>query len=349
MSIKAGIIGSTGYAGQEVVRLLLGHPDVELVFATSNTYKDQSYSNAYGNYVSIYEEKCVKNVNDLGEIIDNIDVLFLATPHGLSASLVNESLLEKVVIIDLSADFRLKDKDVYAKWYNKEHSSPWLLDKAVYGLSETMRDSVKKSRLIANPGCYPTASALALYPLLKEHLIDNKSIIIDAKSGVSGAGRELKLATQYCEINENTKAYGIAVHRHTPEVEEQLSLISGESIIISFTPHLLPINRGMLITAYANLNSNQSYSDIKAIYDKYYNEELFVRVLDEGIYPETRWVNGSNFCDINFKIDERTNRIIVTAAIDNLVKGAAGQAVQNMNIIFGLEENRGLWQVPMFP
>lgn len=347
--MKAGIIGSTGYAGQELVRLLIQHPDVELVFATSNSYKNQKFSCAYGNYVSIYEEKCIENVDNLNSLVKNIDVLFLATPHGLSASLINEALLEKVIVIDLSADFRLKDHNTYEQWYDKEHANPNLLKKSIYGLCEINRKKVKKAKLIANPGCYPTASSLALYPLLKEKLIDTNSIIIDAKSGVSGAGRSPKLATHYNEVNESIKAYGIGVHRHTPEIEEQLSLIANEQIIINFTPHLIPMDRGILITAYAYLKEKLNYNTVKELYQKHYNNESFIRILDEGIYPETRWVKGSNFCDINFKIDTRTNRIIIISAIDNLIKGAAGQAVQNMNIRFNVEENKGLWQVPMFP
>ena len=345
--MKVGIVGSTGYAGQELVRLLIGHPKVNIAWMTSNAYKDQKYSNAYGNFTKILDEKCIGN--DLSANIDDVDVIFFATPHGISASLVTDQLLEKAAVIDLSADFRLKDKDVYAKWYNREHENPHLLQNAVYGLCEVNRERIKNARLIANPGCYPTASSLALYPLLKEEIVDTKTILIDAKSGVSGAGRSAKLGTHFNEVTESTKAYGIGVHRHTPEIEEQLCTFSDENIVINFTPHLIPMNRGILATVYANLNKEYNYNEIKEIYNEYYNNECFVRLLDEGVYPETRWVKGSNYCDINFKIDSRTNRIVVISAIDNLVKGAAGQAVQNMNIMFGFEETLGLNQVPMFP
>ena len=223
------------------------------------------------------------------------------------------------------------------------------IDEAVYGLCEINRDKVKNARLIANPGCFPTCSILSIYPLLKENLIDKDSIIIDAKSGTSGAGRGAKVNNLFCEVNENIKAYGVATHRHTPEIEEQLGYAAGGEVMINFTPHLVPMNRGILVTAYAKLNKNVSYDEVKAVYDKYYDKEKFVRVLDKDVNPETRWVEGSNYCDVNFKIDERTNRIIMMGAIDNLIKGAAGQAVQNMNIMFGEDEWEGIDQIPMFP
>jgi N-acetyl-gamma-glutamyl-phosphate reductase len=345
--MKVGIIGATGYAGQELVRLLLQHPKVDLAWVTSNTYKGQPFDRSYGNFVKIFEEECIEQ--HIEELSQGVDAIFLATPHGLSASLVHEALLNKVVIIDLSADFRMKDENIYAEWYGEKHSKPHLLNTAVYGLCELYRDRIKETKLVANPGCYPTATTLGLYPLLKEKLIDTKSIIVDAKSGVSGAGRSLKIGSHYNEVNESTKAYGIGVHRHTPEIEEQLSRVADEAIIINFTPHLIPMHRGILITAYANLKDTYQYEYIQDIYKSYYKDEYFVRLLNEGNYPETRWVKGSNFCDINFKIDPRTNRIIVVSAIDNLIKGAAGQAVQNMNIIFGFDEELGLMQVPMFP
>ena len=230
-----------------------------------------------------------------------------------------------------------------------EHKTPQFIEEAVYGLCEINREAIKKARLVANPGCYPTCSFLSIYPLLKEGVIDSNSIIIDAKSGTSGAGRGAKVNNLYCEVNENIKAYGVAGHRHTPEIEEQLMLQAGREIRINFTPHLVPMNRGILVTAYANLNKEISYDEIKGIYDRYYKEETFVRVLDKDVTPETRWVKGSNYVDVNFKIDSRTKRIIMMGAMDNLVKGAAGQAIQNMNLMFGLNETEGLMQIPMFP
>ena len=244
---------------------------------------------------------------------------------------------------------RIKDVVTYEKWYGIEHKSPRFIKEAVYGLCEINRDKVKGARLIANPGCYTTCSILSVYPMVKEGLINTKSIIVDAKSGTSGAGRGAKVPNLFCEVNENIKAYGVTTHRHTPEIEEQLGYAAGEEVLINFTPHLVPMQRGILVTAYADLKKKVTYEEVKAVYDKYYGEEYFIRVLNQDETPETRWVEGSNFVDINFKIDERTNRIIMMGALDNLIKGAAGQAVQNMNILFGLEEKEGLEQVPMFP
>ena len=345
--IKAGIIGSTGYAGAEIVRLLLQHKDVEIAWYGSRSYIDKKYYEVFQNMFQLVDAKCMDD--NMEELANGVDVIFTATPQGLCASLVNEDILNKVKIIDLSADFRIKDVKIYEEWYGIEHKSPQFIDEAVYGLCEINRDKVKGARLIANPGCYPTCTTLSIYPLLKEGLIEPSSIIVDAKSGTSGAGRGAKVNNLFCEVNENIKAYGVATHRHTPEIEEQLGYAAGEKVLINFTPHLVPMNRGILVTAYATLKKDVSYEEVKAVYDKYYDKEQFVRVLDKDVPPETRWVEGSNFVDVNFKIDERTGRIIMMGAIDNVVKGAAGQAVQNMNIMFGLEENTGLKMVPMFP
>ena len=278
-----------------------------------------------------------------------MDVIFTATPQGFLASILNEDILSKVKIVDLSADYRIKDVATYEKWYKIEHKSPEFIEEAVYGLCEVNREDVKKARLVANPGCYTTCSILTIYPLAKEGLIDMNSIIVDAKSGTSGAGRGAKVDNLYCEVNENIKAYGVASHRHTPEIEEQLGYASGENVVLNFTPHLVPMNRGILATAYANLKPGVTEEMVRAAYDKHYKEEKFVRVLDKGLCPQTKWVEGSNYVDVNFVIDNRTNRVIMMGAIDNLVKGAAGQAVQNMNLMFGLPETEGLNLVPMFP
>jgi len=345
--IKAGIIGSTGYAGAELVRLLMQHKYAEIKWYGSRSYIDKKYYEVFQNMFEIVEDKCLDD--NMEELSNTVDVIFTATPQGLCASLINEDVLKKVKIIDLSADFRIKDVNIYEKWYGIEHKSPQFIDEAVYGLCEINREQIKGARLIANPGCYPTCSILSIYPMAKEDMIDTDTIIIDAKSGTSGAGRGAKVNNLYCEVNENIKAYGVTTHRHTPEIEEQLSYAAGRKITLNFTPHLVPMNRGILVTAYASLKKSVSYEEIKAVYDKYYKEEKFVRVLDKGVCPETRWVEGSNFVDVNFQIDERTNRLIMMGAMDNLVKGAAGQAVQNMNLSFGLEETEGLLQVPMFP
>lgn len=345
--IKAGIIGATGYAGGELVRLLLGHKDVEIKWYGSRSYIDKKYSEVYQNMFQIVDDRCMDD--NMEELAGQVDVIFTATPQGFCAGLVTEEILSKVKIIDLSADFRIKDVDIYEEWYKIEHRSPQFIGEAVYGLCEINREQVRGARLIANPGCYPTCSTLSVYPLLNEGLIDERTIIIDAKSGTSGAGRGAKVDNLYCEVNENIKAYGVASHRHTPEIEEQLGYAAGQEIRINFTPHLVPMNRGILITAYASLKKEVSYEEVKAAYDRYYEKEQFVRVLEKDVCPQTKWVEGSNYVDVNFKIDPRTNRIIMMGAMDNLVKGAAGQAVQNMNLMFGLPENEGLMQVPMFP
>lgn len=346
--VKAGIIGSTGYAGQELVRLLLGHGDVSIEWYGSRSYIDKRYSDVYGNMFQIVDAECMDD--NMEELADRVDVIFTATPQGLCASLVNETILSKAKVVDLSADFRIKDVATYEKWYGIEHKSPQFIGEAVYGLCEINREDIKQARLIANPGCYTTCSILSLYPLVKERLIDVSTIIIDAKSGTSGAGRGAKVANLYCEVNESIKAYGVTTHRHTPEIEEQLGYAyDGAPLTLNFTPHLVPMNRGILVTAYASLVKQCTYEDIKAVYDKYYKDETFVRVLEKGVCPETRWVEGSNYVDVNFIIDERTNRVVVMGAMDNLVKGAAGQAVQNMNLIMGLPETKGLMMPPLFP
>ncbi len=345
--IKAGIIGATGYAGSELVRILLGHKEVEIKWYGSRSYVDQKYASVYQNFFELVDEKCMED--DMEALADQVDVIFTATPQGLCASLINEHILSKVKIIDLSADFRLKDVKVYEEWYKIEHKAPQYIQEAVYGLCEINREDVKKARLVANPGCYTTCSILTCYPLVKEGLIDPNTLIIDAKSGTSGAGRGAKVDNLFCEVNENMKAYGVATHRHTPEIEEQLGYACEQEIRLNFTPHLVPMNRGILATAYASLKKEATYEEIKAVYDKYYQKEKFIRVLEKDVYPQTKWVEGSNYVDVNFKIDPRTNRIIMMGAIDNLVKGAAGQAVQNMNLLFGLKESEGLELVPMFP
>ncbi len=345
--IKAGIIGSTGYAGGELARLLMQREDVKVVWYGSKSYIGQKYASIYQNMFQFVEDECLED--NIEELANQADVIFMATPQGLCASLLKEEILEKCKIIDLSADFRIKNVDVYESWYKIKHASPQFIPEAVYGLPEINREAVKRARLIANPGCYPTCSFLSIYPMVKEGLIDLSTIIIDAKSGTSGAGRGAKVDNLFCEVNENMKAYGVASHRHTPEIEEQLSYAAGSPVTISFTPHLVPMNRGILVTAYASLTENVSDDEVRAVYEKYYRDEYFVRVLNENMVPQTRFVEGSNFVDVNVKVDPRTRRVIMMGAMDNLVKGAAGQAVQNMNLMFGLPENTGLKQIPMFP
>ena len=350
--IRVGIVGATGYAGGELVRLLLGHPEARIVWYGSKSYIEKPYAMIYRNMFRLVENICKDD--NLKEMAEQVDVIFTATPQGFLASLLDEELLEKVKLIDLSADFRIKDAATYEKWYSIEHKSPQFLDLAVYGLCEVNRNKVKQARLVANPGCYPTCSFLTVYPLVRAGMLELSTLIIDAKSGTSGAGRGAKTDNLYCEVNENIKAYGVASHRHTPEIEEQLSYVAGQKVTISFTPHLVPMNRGILITAYASLKRKADGSlpaadEIRAVYEECYKDESFVRFLPEGSCPETKWVEGSNYVDVNVQTDERTGRVIMLGAMDNLVKGAAGQAVQNMNLLFGLPEDSGLALVPMFP
>lgn len=351
--IKVGIIGATGYAGAELVRILMNHKEAEIKWFGSRSYIDQNYADVYQNFFEIVDAKCLDD--NMEELASQVDVIFTATPQGFLAGVLNEEILSKVKIVDLSADFRIKDVATYEKWYKIEHKSPQFIEEAVYGLCEINRDKVTtKTRLVANPGCYTTCSILTAYPLVKEGIIDPDTLIIDAKSGTSGAGRGAKTPNLFCEVNESMKAYGVTTHRHTPEIEEQLGYAAGKEIVVNFTPHLVPMNRGILATEYASLNKKAdgtypSYEEIKAVYDKYYAKERFVRVLKRGVCPETKWVEGSNYVDVNFVIDERTHRVVMMGALDNLVKGAAGQAVQNMNLLFGLDEAEGLRMVPMFP
>lgn len=351
--IKAGIIGATGYAGAELVRILLRHKDAEIQWYGSRSYVDEKYANVYRNLFELVEDRCLDD--NIEELAGQVDVIFTATPQGYLGGILNEALLKKTRFIDLSADYRIKDVSTYEKWYGIKHQSPQLIEQAVYGLCEINRGQVNENtRLIANPGCYTTCSILTAYPLVKEGLIDPNTLIVDAKSGTSGAGRGAKTANLFCEVNENMKAYGVATHRHTPEIEEQLGYAAGTEVTINFTPHLVPMNRGILATEYASLvkKADGTYpteSEVRAAYEKYYADEYFVRVLPKGECPETKWVEGSNFVDVNFVLDERTERVIMMGALDNLVKGAAGQAVQNMNLMFGQNEREGLELVPCFP
>lgn len=350
--VKVGIIGATGYAGGELVRILLRHRDVEIKWYGSRSYIDKKYAEVYQNMFELVEDKCLDD--NIEKLADEVDVIFTATPQGYLAGILTAEILNKVKIIDLSADYRIKDVSVYEKWYKLEHKSPQFIGEAVYGLCEINREQVKQARLVANPGCYTTCSILTAYPLVKEGLIDANTLIIDAKSGTSGAGRGAKVPNLYCEVNENMKAYGVTTHRHTPEIEEQLGYAAGGEITVTFTPHLAPMNRGILATEYATLvkkadGTLPTAEEIRAAYDKYYKKEKFIRVLPDGVCPETKWVEGSNYVDVNFKVDERTGRVVMMGALDNLVKGAAGQAVQNMNLLFGFDEAEGIDLVPMFP
>lgn len=337
--IEVAIVGSTGYSGQELVRLLAKRSDVEIKYLSSHSYVGKIYSEIYPNFKGIADIKCVES--NILKFARECDVIFLALPHGIaSKEITKEVLSENCKIIDLGADFRLKDKKVYEKWYGVEHFGETLLEEAVYGLPELNREQIKGAKLIANPGCYATCSILSIAPLLKAGVINPKNIIIDAKSGVSGAGRSLTMGSLYCECNENIKAYKIRSHRHTPEIEQVLGEFGGGNL--TFTPHLIPVNRGILATSYVELTKNISQNEVREIYKEFYKGEYFIRVLDNENSAEIKNVKGSNFFDTNVFKDERTNRLIITSAIDNLVKGASGQAVQNLNILFNLDEKTGL-------
>ncbi|MCR5651170.1 MAG: N-acetyl-gamma-glutamyl-phosphate reductase [Lachnospiraceae bacterium] len=345
--LKVGIVGSTGYAGNEIVRLLLGHKEVQIEWLVSKSFAGQRYRDIYRNFFELIDKECT--ADELEKLADSVDIIFTATPQGYLAGVLNDNILKKCKVIDLSADYRIKDVKVYEKWYGIEHRSPELIKQAVYGLTEINRDDVKDTRLLANPGCYTTCSILTAYPLVKEKMIDPGTLVINALSGVSGAGRSGKVANLYCEVNESAKAYGVTTHRHTPEIEEQLGYAYGSELTLTFTPHLVPMNRGILVTETAKLAGSYSADDIRAAYEKYYGKEYFIRVLDDNMCPETRFVEGSNFTDIGFKTDERNGRVVMMGALDNLVKGAAGQAVQNMNVMCGFDEKEGLDVIPMVP
>lgn len=344
---KIGILGSTGYVGAELSRILSQHKKVELKFLDSRSYVDKKYSQVYPSLKKIVDNKCISA--DLNRDLEEIDLLFCALPHALSQMAVKNSLEKGKKVVDISADFRIKNPLAYEKWYNTKHEALDELSEAVYGLTEIYANEIKKARLVANPGCYPTSILLPLYPLLKEQMIISDLFIIDSKSGVSGAGRAATDTNVFGQCNENAKAYGIGSHRHIPEIEQELSIAAGKDIMVQFTPHLIPMTRGILSTIYIDNDKNLKDDDIRNILNDYYDNCKFIRILNEDEYPQTKAVYGSNYCDIGFKIDNRTNKIIIVSAIDNLVKGAAGQAIQNMNLMLGFDEREGLEQAPMWP
>jgi len=338
--IRVSVVGATGYAGIELVRLLYSHPKVELVHLVSQSFAEQPISDIYPNFKGLLDKACSQL--DIDKIAKESDVVFTSLPHGISNQVIPALYERGKKVIDLSGDFRYKSAEVYEKWYGIRHMSPDMLQASVYGLPELHRDEIKTARLIGNPGCYPTCAILGLAPLVKQGLIDLNSIIIDAKSGATGAGREPSQALHFCEVDENIKAYKVATHRHTSEIEQELSILAQREVTLSFTPHLLPVKRGILSTIYANLKKSLTFGDVYSLYSEFYAGEPFITLHQEGSLPEIKHVNGSNNCHIGFVVDRRTNRIIVVAAIDNLIKGAGGQAVQNMNILFDLDETTGL-------
>ena len=340
MKAKVGIIGVTGYAGEELLRLLASHPGVTIESLMSKSYAGADIASLYGSYAA-KSLPALEEVN-VSKIAAQCDVVFTALPHGASIEIVPGLLENGVKVVDLSGDFRYDDKQTYEQWYGILHDQESILQEAVYGLPELYRSKIKESRIVANPGCYTTTSILALYPLLANGLIDPCGIIIDAKSGTSGAGRKAKVDFGFCEVNNNFKAYGVTTHRHTSEIEQELSKAAGTKLLLSFTPHLLPVNRGIFATCYAALADGATDEAIARAYSDAFGEEPFTHVLSCGSLPELKHVCGSNNCMIGFKTDRRLNRIIVVSCTDNLIKGAAGQAIQNMNLMFGFEETCGL-------
>ncbi|PMQ00767.1 MAG: N-acetyl-gamma-glutamyl-phosphate reductase [Dictyoglomus sp. NZ13-RE01] len=347
MKIKVSILGATGYTGVELVRILLNHKHVEIVNLTSQSYVGKAYWEVYPHFFKHIDKICVED--DVDNLINSSDCIFTALPHGNVMHIAEKIINANKVLIDLGADFRLKNPKVYEEWYKIQHLAKDLIKKAVYGLPELHRDEIRNAKLVANPGCYPTSIILALAPAIRNDIIKPESIIIDSKSGVSGAGRSARVEYLFCEVNENIKAYSVPNHRHIPEIEQELSLLAEREIRITFTPHLIPMNRGILSTIYTELKSNISQDEIREIYEEFYQREKFIRLLPPGILPSTKNVSGTNYCDINIVKDERTNRLIILSAIDNLIKGAVGQAVQNMNIIFGFEETEGLINLSIYP
>jgi len=340
--IKCGIIGATGYAGVELVRILMRHPVVELAAVGSVSFEGKPVSGIYPSLRGVCDMVCVSS----DEVIAASDVVFAAVPHGLSQELAFQCTEKGKKLIDLGADFRLDDAAEYEKWYGCEYKYPQLHDKAVYGLCELFRDSVAGADVIGNPGCYPTSVALGLAPVLRGGLVETRGIMIDSKSGVTGAGRGLTQGTHFPECNEAFSAYKVAAHRHSPEIEQTLSKIADMEVTVTFVPHLLPVNRGILSTIYARLLPDVSEEQVAAAYESAYADEAFVRVLPKGACVDVRSVKCSNYCDVQWYIDSHTGTLIVTSVIDNMVKGAAGQAVQNMNIMFGIDETAGLDMIP---
>lgn len=342
MKIKAGIVGATGYAGAELVRLLSSHPEAEISAVSSVSFEGQKLSDVYPSYKFLNDMVC----ENQDAVVEKSDVIFAALPHGLSQELAEKCISSGKKFIDLGADFRLESEDEYTEWYGGTFLDKELHIQAAYGLPELFRDNIKGKSLIANPGCYTTCSPLAIAPAVKNGLVETKGIICDCKSGVTGAGRKPSQANHYPELNEGFHAYKVASHRHTPEIEQTLSKLSGSKVIVTFVPHLLPVNRGILATVYADIKDGVTFEEIRKAYEEFYKDEYFVRLLPDGMNADIHNIKYSNFCDISLHHDKRANKLVACSAIDNMVKGAAGQAIQNMNIIFGLDEKTGLEILP---
>ncbi len=345
--LKVAICGGSGYTGAELLRLLLRHPHVSVVAVTSERSRGKSVGDLFPHLRGI-TELSFRSIEE-EELWKEADLFFFALPHGVSQRWIPRFYERGRYIIDLSADYRLKDPETYRAWYQTEHTSEELLEHAVYGLPELYRDRIRGTRLVANPGCYPTGALLGMYPLLRAGVVDTGEIIIDSKSGVSGAGRRGDVSFSYCEVNEAFRAYGVTTHRHTPEIEERLSEMVGTEVKVEFTPHLIPLNRGILTTVYLKLRKALSTDDVIDMFRDAYDKEPFIRLHEDGVMPDVKNVRGTNFCDIGLKVNERTGRVIVVTAIDNLMKGASGQAVQNMNVMMNFDERAGLELYTPYP
>lgn len=345
--LKVGIIGANGYSGVELIRILKQHPEVEISFLGSHSTSGTLISEQYPHLMGITDNR-LEEVN-IDDLMESADLFFFATPSGVAKNMIHRFVEEGIPCIDLSGDHRLKDSNLYDKWYKYSPAPDNILQKSTYGLPELFREEIKHASIIANPGCYPTATLLGLAPLLKTNLIHLNSIIIDGKSGVTGAGRKTSMSTHYCEVNENVKAYKIGTHQHIPEMEQVIQSFSGMDATITFTPHLIPMSRGILCTIYGDLRQTITTKEAIGLYNEFYQKEYFVRVRQENHWPATKEVYSSNFCDLGITVDERTNRIMIVSVIDNVMKGASGQAVQNMNIMNGLDEQTGLNITPVYP
>lgn len=347
--IRAGLVGVTGYTGMELTRLLETHPNIRLTQVTSRSEAGKPLKAFYPFLQGLRTGELLIAEANLDSLAANCDVVFLAVPHGTAMETAAALRARDVAVVDLSADYRLRDKTVFAEWYKSDHTQPEVLAEAVYGLPEIYGEELKTAKMVANPGCYPTASILALYPALAKGFIESDGIVIDAKSGTSGAGRKASTGTLYCEVADSLRAYNLTKHRHTPEIEQELALAVGKNIAVSFNPHLLPVNRGILATNYAAMQKGRTLDEVHALYEEWYAEHPFVRVLPKGSLPELRNVRGTMFCDIGMAYDPRVNKLILLSAIDNLCRGASGQAIANANIMNGLPVETGLLFAPMVP
>lgn len=347
--VKVGIVGATGYAGQQLLWILNNHKKVEIEFISSNSFSGNEIGDIYKNYTKYFSKKLIA-FEEVTENLSNIDVLFLALPHGMSEDLIKKALESNIKVIDLGADYRLDDSEIFEKWYGVKHKYPETNKSTIYGLPELYSKEIKESKVIASPGCYPTSAILAVAPLLKAGIVETKKIIVDSKSGVSGAGRNAKTELIYTEVNENFKAYNILKHRHTPEIKQEMDKLGNSNINLVFTPHLLPINRGILSTVYLDikeeLKNEISEKKIYELYNEFYKDKYFVRIVED--LPEIKNIKNSNICEIGIRYDKESGNIVIVSAIDNLIKGAGGQAVQSMNLMFNFKESEGLDFLSMY-